>query len=107
MKKGMIKVSLFYPPSKSRAFDMTYYLEKHVPMVVGLLGDAVKGATIEKGLAGGEPGAAAPYAVTGNIYFESMESFQNSFGANADKILGDVPNYTDAGFVVQVGEVLV
>ena len=54
MNKGMIKVSVLYTNGKDKTFDMDYYCNTHVPMVGGLLGDAVKGATI-KGLGGGEP----------------------------------------------------
>lgn len=107
MEKGTIKVSLFYPGGGNKAFDMDYYLNKHVPMVTGLLGEAIIGATIEKGLSGGSPGSEAPYEVMGNIYFSSLESFQNSFGPNADTIMEDMKNYTDVLPVVQISEVLV
>ena len=65
-------------------------------MVAGLLGDAVKGATVESGLGSAAPGSPAPYSAMGNMYFESMESFQNSFGPNAEAIMADAPNYTNA-----------
>jgi hypothetical protein len=42
MKKGMIKVSALYPNDKGKQFDMNYYCNTHLPMVLGLLGDAVK-----------------------------------------------------------------
>ena len=45
MKKGTIKVSVLYPDGEGKTFDMDYYCNKHVPMVAGLLGDAVIGAT--------------------------------------------------------------
>lgn len=106
MKKGTIKVSVLYPGGNNKSFDMDYYLNKHVPMVSDLLGDAMIGATIEKGLAGGSPNAHAPYAAMGNIYFSSMESFQNSFGPHAETIMGDAPNYTDSEPVIQISEVL-
>ena len=105
MKKGMIKVSVLYPNGEGKKFDMDYYCNKHVPMVAGLLGDAVKGATIEKGLGGGAPGAPAPYAAMGNLYFETMESFQNSFGPNAPAIMADSPNFTNIEATIQVSEV--
>ena len=76
-------------------------------MVTGLLGDAMIGATIEQGLSGAAPSAPPPYLTMGNIYFESLESFQCSFGPNAMAIMGDVPNYTNGEPVVQISEVLV
>ena len=103
----MIKVSVLYPNGEGKTFDMDYYCNKHVPMVADLLGDAVKGATIEKGLGGGAPGSPATYVGMGNLYFDSMEDFEGSFSPNAEKIMGDLPNFTNIAPVVQVSEVLV
>ena len=107
MKKGTTKVSVFYPAGQGNTFDMDYYCNKHIPMVAGLLGDAVKGATVESGLASAAPGSSAPYAAMGNIYFESMDSFKKSFVPNAPTIMADTPNYTNAEPIVQISEVLI
>jgi uncharacterized protein (TIGR02118 family) len=107
MKKGMIKVSVFYPNGGDNTFNMDYYCNKHVPMVAGLLGDAVKGATVEKGLAGGTSEAPAEYAAIGNLYFNSIEAFEKSFGANSDAIMADLPNYTNSEPVLQISEVMI
>jgi uncharacterized protein (TIGR02118 family) len=107
MKPGMIKVSVMYPAGEGNTFDMNYYTQKHIPMVASLLGDAVKGATIDKGLSGPEPGSAPAYSICGHLYFESLDAFQNAFGPNAEKIMGDIPNFTNVQPVVQIGEVLV
>jgi len=106
MKPGMIKLSVMYPNGDGKTFDMNYYLNTHIPLVAKLLGDAVKGATVEEGLVGVAPGSTATYAAMGNIYFDSMESFQNSFGPNAPQILGDLPNFTNAEPVVQLSKVM-
>jgi len=103
----MIKVTLLYPNGEGINFDMDYYLNRHAPMVLGLLGDAAKAATIEAGVSGPAPGSSAPYVAMGNIYFESIESFNNAFGPNAAQIMGDMPNYTNAEPVIQISEVLV
>ena len=107
MEKGTIKVSVLYPNADGKTFDIDYYCNKHVPMVAGLLGDAVVGATVEKGLGGAEPGSQATYAAMGNLYFSTMESFQNSFGPNADAIMGDLPNFTNIEPRVQISEVMI
>ncbi len=107
MKKGSIKVSILYPSGDGKTFNMDYYCNKHVPMVAGLLGDAVIGASVENGLGGVEPGSPPSFMAMGNLYFETMESFQNSFGPNAEKIMSDVPNYTNIDAVVQISEVMI
>ena len=107
MKKGSIKVSVLYPSGDGKTFDMDYYCNQHVPIVAGLLGDAIIGATIENGLGGAAPGEAPPFMAMGNLYFESMDSFQNSFGPNAAEIMADVPNFTNIQPMVQISEVMV
>jgi uncharacterized protein (TIGR02118 family) len=106
MKKGMIKVSVLYPNGENKTFDMDYYFNTHLPMVSELLGDSLKGATVEKGLGGAVPGSTAPYAGMGNMYFDSVEDFGASFGPNAEKIMGDLPNFTNIEPIIQVSEVL-
>ena len=107
MKKGKIKVSLLYPDGEGKTFDMDYYCNKHIPLVAKLLGDTVIGASVEKGLAGGAPGSTATYQAMGNLYFESVEAFQSSFGPNANQIMEDIPNYTNIEPVIQISEVMI
>ena len=107
MEKGMIKVSVLYPNSEGKKFDMDYYCNTHLPMVGGLLCDALKGATVEKGLGGATPGSEAAYVAMGNMYYNNLEEFQNAFGPNAKEIMGDLPNFTNIEPVIQISEVLI
>ena len=106
MKKGMTKVSVLYPNGDNKTFDMDYYANTHIPMVSELLGPLLKGTTVEKGLGGATPGSQAQYAGMGNMYFDSIEDFQNSFGPNAEKIMGDLANFTNSEPVIQISEVM-
>ena len=101
----MIKVSVLYPNEEGKSFDMDYYCNKHVPMVLEKLGDACKGGAVEEGLGGGAPGAPATYIAMGHLYFDSVEAFQSSFGPHTDAIMGDIPNYTEIQPVIQISEV--
>ncbi|MDC1068434.1 EthD family reductase [Candidatus Kapabacteria bacterium] len=107
MEQGNIKVSVLYPSGEGKTFDMDYYTGKHIPMVSELLGDAILAATVEKGIAGGEPDSAPPYETMANLYFASIESFQTAFGPHAEQIMGDVPNYTNIEPVIQISTVVV
>ncbi len=102
----MIKVSVMYPSGEGKTFDMDYYANKHLPMVGGLLGDAIKGTAVENGLGGAEPGSKAPYLAMGHMYFDSVEEFGSSFGPNAEEIMGDLPNFTNAQPDIQISEVI-
>jgi len=102
----MIKVSVFYPNGPEAKFDMEYYCARHIPMVQRLLGPALKGIAVEKGLAGATPGAMPSFVAMGHLVFESVEAFQNSFGVHTAEIVGDVPNYTNCEPVIQVSEIM-
>ena len=101
-----IKVSVMYPGGEGNTFDMDYYLNTHIPMVESLLGDALKGASVDNGLGGAMPGSPAPYMAIGHLYFDTVEAFGNAFAPNADKIMGDIPNYTNTQPEVQMSEVV-
>ena len=101
----MIKVSVFYPNEEGKKFDMEYYCNKHIPMVLEKLGDACRGVTVEQGLGGVQPGSPAIYIAMGHLLFESIEAFQAAFGPHAKGIMGDMPNYTDVQPLIQISEV--
>jgi uncharacterized protein (TIGR02118 family) len=104
---GMIKVSVMYPNTPGARFDHDYYREKHMPLVKGRMGDYCRFYTIDKGLAGGEPGAPATYVGMCHIFCDSVEDFQAGFGPHAGEILGDIQNYTDLSPVIQISDVVV
>ena len=102
----MIKLSVMYPNKSGLKFDLKYYLTTHKNLLADLLGDALIDAETTKGLAGGAPGEAAPYFVMSSLTFESLETFQESFGANVEKILADLTNFTNAQPQVQISAIL-
>jgi uncharacterized protein (TIGR02118 family) len=103
----MIKVSVMYPNTPGARFDHEYYREKHMPLVKARMGDACKFYTVDKGLAGGAPGAPATYIGMCHIFCDSVEAFQAGFGPHAKEILADIPNYTDQAPVIQISDVIV
>jgi uncharacterized protein (TIGR02118 family) len=104
---AMIKVSVMYPNTPGARFDHTYYKDKHMPLLKARMGDACKSYTIDKGIAGGAPGAPATYVGMCHIFCDSVEAFQKGFGPHAKEIMGDIKNYTDLTPVMQISEVVV
>ncbi|CAM4368693.1 EthD family reductase [Zobellia nedashkovskayae] len=102
----MIKVAVLYPNSKNLEFDLAYYVNTHIPMVKKLVGSALKKVEVEKGVAGREPGEPAPYVAIANLYFESVEEFQKSFGPHGATFAADVPNYTNVKGVIQISDII-
>ena len=103
----MFKVSIMYPPTPSGRFDMSYYIDSHMPMVKGKIGQSCTGFTVESGLASGAPGSPAPYAVIGSLLIDSLEVFGSVMAQDGAEIMGDIPNYTDSQPVMQISEVKV
>ena len=101
----MIKVSVMYPNSTEAEFDIEYYCNTHFPMVGELLGESLKGGSAESGLAGGNPGELAPFIAMGHMVFESVDAFQNAFGPHAEKIMADIPNFTNTQPQIQISEI--
>jgi uncharacterized protein (TIGR02118 family) len=101
----VIKVSVMYPNGEGSTFDMTYYLQKHIPFVRQKLGAALKGVAVEQGIGSAAPGSRPPYLALGHLSFESLEAFQNAFGQHAPAFMADIPNYTNTQPTVQISEV--
>ena len=101
----MIKVTVLYPNAPDARFDMKYYVTHHLPMVRDKCAPECLSIAAETGLAGGTPGAPAPYIAVGHLTFKSVAAFQQSFGPSAAEILADVPNYTNATPIIQISEI--
>ncbi|MBX2842998.1 MAG: EthD family reductase [Flammeovirgaceae bacterium] len=106
IKKGMIKVTILYPNGDGKTFDMDYYSKKHMPMIASLFGESLKKLVIDKGISGRMPEDPMPYLAIGYLYFDKLSDYQNAFVPNAEKIVSDIPNYTNIQPVLQISEVL-
>lgn len=90
----MIRVTVLYPATAGKRFDMDYYTGKHIPMVKARLGAALRSAEVYAGLpdAGGAPAA---FVATAHLHFDSVPAFQAAFGPHAREVMSDLPNYSD------------
>jgi len=102
----MIKVSVMYPHTEGAKFDLDYYLKQHMPLVKRKCGPALRGATVDKGVAGGAPGAAAAYVCIGHLMFDSVDAFQKTMAAAGKELMGDIPNFTTIQPVMQISEIV-
>jgi uncharacterized protein (TIGR02118 family) len=105
----MIKISILYPNNKGSRFDMSYYIDTHMPLSIGLLSahSGFKGVSVERGLGGALPGTDAAYIAMCHYLFNSAEDFMAAFTPHAAVLQGDTPNYTDIEPIIQVSEVLI
>ncbi|HEU5322746.1 MAG TPA: EthD family reductase [Methylomirabilota bacterium] len=103
----MIRVSVMYPSGDGKRFDHDYYVSKHMSLVRARLGGlGLRRLEVDRGLAGGAPGAPAPFACLGHLYFDSVADFQAAMKPHGKEILADVPNFTDITPQVQISEIV-
>jgi uncharacterized protein (TIGR02118 family) len=100
----MVKLIVLYPRQEGSTFDMAYYRERHLPMCRQLLGDVLKGITVEQGVKA-DP-FPAPYEVVCQLLFESLDAMGPALNANLAALSGDIPNYTNVTPVFQVSRVV-
>jgi hypothetical protein len=79
----MIKISILYPNDEGSHFDLSHYLDNHMPMAIKLLGahSGYQGFQLNVGL--------------------------GAFMSHGAQLQGDIPNYTDVQPVIQLCEVLI
>ena len=103
----MIKVSVLYPNEEGKKFDFDYYLNKHLPMVQGLLESmGMQKGEAEKGVSSADPNQPAPFVVVGHLLFETTEQVHAALTTHGREIMGDIKNYTDIQPTFQISEVL-
>ncbi len=101
----MIKVSVFYPKDTDSKFDMEYYFEKHISMVMERFGQRCKGVSVDEGLNAGAAGTEPAFVAMAHFLFESIEDFQEAFGPHSAEIMGDIQNYTSISPIIQMSQV--
>jgi uncharacterized protein (TIGR02118 family) len=104
----MIKVSFLYPYRENGRFDVDYYCNQHMPFAAARLGDAVKGWSVDAGIASVAPGSPPPYVAVGHVLVESVEAFQKALAPVARELQGDLVNYSDGPApTIQISEIRV
>jgi uncharacterized protein (TIGR02118 family) len=103
----MVKISILYPQTPGARFEMDYYLHTHMPMSIGHLSahEGFRGVSVERGVAGQDPGAPPPFVALCHFLFESLEDFVAAFTPHAALLQGDMPNYTNIAPVIQISAV--
>ncbi|MFO0775274.1 MAG: EthD family reductase [Nitrospiraceae bacterium] len=105
----MTRISILYPNTPGSRFDLSYYIDTHMPMSIRLLSahPEFKGVSVEHGLGGAVPGAAPAYIAMCHFLFTSIDDFLAAFMPHAATLQGDMPNYTDIEPVIQFNNVLI
>jgi uncharacterized protein (TIGR02118 family) len=102
------RISILYPRVAGMRFDFDYYMAKHMPRSIELLGrhPGFRGVSVERGVGGVEPGAEPAYAAMCHFTFDSLASFLEAFIPHAPELQADIARYTDTVPLIQFSEVL-
>ena len=103
----MFKVSVMYPNQPDAWFDLTYYLETHMPLVKRSLGEGCSYYTVDKGLPNGDPEAPPAFIAACHVYTNSLELYRAGIKQNGAAIFADAPNYTNVKPIINASEVVV
>jgi uncharacterized protein (TIGR02118 family) len=103
----MVNISSIYPKKTGYRFDFDYYLNKHMPMSMELLAGAqgFKGLSVERGIDIEAPNIESTYVAMCHYYFDTLDNFLAAFGPHAEKLHGDIVNYTNIEPIIQINEV--
>jgi uncharacterized protein (TIGR02118 family) len=61
---------------------------------------------VDKGVAGGAPGAPAPFVGACHLYFNALPDFQKGMGQHGPELMADIPNYTNIAPQIQISEIV-
>ena len=101
----MVKVSIFYPSKPGARFDEDYFLNTHIPLLLGLIGGAFSSVTVEIGTLGGTSDQLPPFTAICGFTCATVQAFTSAFLPNADLLQSDIPKFTDIAPVIQVSEI--
>ena len=103
----MIEITILYPKTPGSRFDHAYYETKHIPMALDLLGPAVTGFTVTRGVTSGPPWPDPAYSTICRFSCESVETYQHALLAHLGRLQADLVNYSDCEPIIQICEVTI
>lgn len=96
-------ITVLYPNVPDSRFDMDYYLSHHMPLGQKEMGTKAWRVSKIVDVPGHPP---APYQVQAVLEFSSVEEIGEALTKGTERILADIPNFTDTQAVILVGEVV-
>jgi len=103
----MFNISSIYPKRDGCSFDFDYYLNDHMPLSIELLSKAkgFKGVSVERGIDVEDPKMESSYIAMCHYYFDTLENFMAAFMPHAEKLQGDIANYTNIEPTIQINQI--
>jgi uncharacterized protein (TIGR02118 family) len=103
----MVRITVLYPNEPGKKFDHDYYVTRHMKLVRDRLQSfGLIRTEVDRGVAGGAPGAPAPYVALGHVYFDAIDGFQKGMSQHGQEIMADIANYTNIQPQIQISDVI-
>ena len=91
----MYKISVMYPFQENFRFNVQYYRTKHLELVERYMKPfGLVRFEVLKGVSGGGDNP-APYVYIGNMYFETLEGYEQAIACSQGALCNDIPNFTN------------
>lgn len=93
-KEGDHCLTVLFPNKEGGRFDIDYYVNHHIPLVLSLYGDSVRNYEVFKpvsGMGNNKP----PFVAMANIWITDQEAYNEASKKARDVFSPDVPHFTD------------
>jgi uncharacterized protein (TIGR02118 family) len=90
----MIVLTVYYPYTDHYKFDLDYYVNVHLPLVVKLLSPELKGRTIDKGVSTLDGSGHPSYVMLARLEFDSRKSLESAL-AKIAPVADDIAKFTN------------
>jgi len=98
-------LTVLYPWQADAHFDYAYYHDKHLAMMRDSYGSSLGRMEVRKGLRKGD-GSPPAFVTTVTVEILSMEGFEAAGKQHFQKLMADLPNFSNITPVGQIEEIL-
>jgi uncharacterized protein (TIGR02118 family) len=98
-------LTALYPWQADARFDFVYYRDKHLGMMRDLYDSSLGRMEVSKGLRKGD-GSAPAFVTSVTVEILSMEGFEAAGKLHFQKLMDDLPNFSNITPVGQIEEIL-
>jgi uncharacterized protein (TIGR02118 family) len=94
-KKGDRCLTVLFPSGEGVHFDIEYYVNHHIPLVLSLYGKSIRNYEVFQ-VQATPNGSPPPFLAMANIWIADQEAFNKASREHAKDFGPDVPNFTNA-----------
>jgi uncharacterized protein (TIGR02118 family) len=92
--KGDRCLTSVFPSGEGAKFDLDYYTDHHIPLVLSLYGTSISKYEVFQGQPGAD-GSPPPFLAMSNIWIADEKAFAEASRKHAKDFSPDIPNFTN------------